>query len=178
MDNTKTTGLVSEIYPVIKWPNDSLRLVADKVTEFDANLQQTIINMIGTCMAHEGIGLSGPQVGINKRLVVIVLDKTPLALINPIIVQKEGKVKSKEGCLSIPGYFDDIERSKDITVSYQTIDGTVQESTAKGLLSVVVQHEMDHLNGKLFVDYLSPFKQKRAKDKVKKAVKKLQKVGR
>jgi len=178
MDDKKTSGLVSEIFPVLKWPNDKLRLVAEKVTEFDKDLEQTVINMLATCMANEGIGLAAPQVGINKRIVVVVLDEKPLALINPIIITSEGKVKSKEGCLSVPGFFDNIERKKDITVSYQSMDGTVQESTAGGLLSVVVQHEIDHLNGKMFVDYLSPFKQKRAKEKVRKASKKLSKINR
>ena len=171
-------ALASKVLPIVTYPNKSLTTVAENVTEFNDELQELVVNMIATILSHEGIGLAAPQVGVNKRVIVIVMDETPLGLINPFIVEGRGKVRSKEGCLSIPGYFDDVERFEEITVSYETTDGEVKESNAKGLLAVVVQHEIDHLNGKLFVDYLSPFKQKRAKDKTQKTIKKLRKLGK
>jgi peptide deformylase len=173
------TGLAPKVLPIITYPNDILRKVADKVTEFDDELSKLVINMIATTISHEGVGLAGPQVGINKRIIVVVLGENPLALINPFIIKtSESKVIAKEGCLSVPGYYDNIERPEEITVSYQTANGEDKESTAGGLLAVIVQHEIDHLNGKMFVDYLSPFKQKRAKDKTKKTIKKLRKLGK
>ena len=178
MSDDKHIPLASKVLPIITYPNDKLRIVAEKVTEFDDDLGKTVINMIATTLAHDGVGLAGPQVGVNKRIIVVVFEDKPLALINPIIISSSGKVVSKEGCLSIPGYYDDVERSDEITVCYQTSLGEDKESTAGGLLSVIVQHEIDHLNGKMFVDYLSPFKQKRAKDKAKKTAKKLRKIGK
>jgi len=171
-------GVPSKVLPIITYPNDQLTQVADKVTEFDDELQQLVVNMIATTLSYDGIGLAAPQVGVNKRIIVVVLQDNPLALINPVVMEGKGKVRSKEGCLSVPGYFDDIERFDEITVSYQTTQGETKESTGKGLLAIVVQHEIDHLNGKMFLDYLSPFKQKRAKDKVIKTIKKLRKIGR
>jgi len=175
---TEEIGLATKVLPIVVHPNEILRQVAENVTEFDDELQTLVVDMVTTTVSHDGIGLAAPQVGISKRIIVIVIEDTPLALINPFIVEGKGKVRSKEGCLSIPGYFDDVERFNEITVSYQTSQGEVKESNAKGLLAVVVQHEIDHLNGKMFTDYLSPFKQKRAKDKIKKSVKKLRKLGK
>ena len=165
-----------KLLPILTYPDERLRVVAEKVTEFDDELQQLVIDMIATMSTNNGIGLAAPQVGIAKRIITILLDDTPLALINPIIVASKGEIISEEGCLSIPGYFDKVKRYEEIVVSYQTTHGEQKESTAGGILSTVVQHEIDHLNGKLFVDYLSTLKQNRAKEKSKKTAKKLKRL--
>jgi len=169
-------GVTPKLLPILTFPNERLRIVAEKVTEFDEELKQLVLDMIITMSENNGIGLAAPQVGINKRVIVIALSDTPLALINPIIIASEGDITSEEGCLSVPGYYETIKRHSNIVVSFQTLEGEVKESTAAGMLSTVVQHEIDHLNGKLFVDYLSPLKQNRAREKSKKNAKKMLKL--
>ena len=172
-------GVTPKLLPILTYPDDRLRTIAEKVTEFDDDLRQLVFDMIVTMSSNNGIGLAAPQVGIAKRVITIALDENPLALINPIIIaSRGGDITSEEGCLSVPGYFDTIKRHAEVIVSFQTVEGEQKESTASGMLATVVQHEIDHLNGKLFVDYLSPFKQSRAREKSKKTAKKLRKVGR
>jgi peptide deformylase len=169
-------GVTPKLLPILTFPNERLRIIAEKVMEFNEELKQLVLDMIITMGENNGIGLAAPQVGVNKRVIVIALDDTPLALINPIIIASKDDVTSEEGCLSVPGYYDTIKRHGEIIVSFQTLEGEVKESTASGMLAIVVQHEIDHLNGKLFVDYLSPLKQNRAREKSKKNAKKILKL--
>ena len=120
---------------------------------------------------NNGIGLAATQVNISKRLVVIDLseDKNePIYLINPEILSSEGTEVSQEGCLSVPEYYDSVTRAEKITYRYQDLQDTVIESEAAGLLSICIQHEIDHLDGKLFIDYLSPMKRRRLRKKLEK----------
>jgi peptide deformylase len=169
-------GVTIKLLPILTFPNEGLRTIAEKVTEFDEDLKQLVLNMIVTMVENNGIGLAAPQVGIAKRVITIGLDEPPLVLINPIIIDSKGTATSEEGCLSVPGFCDTIKRHSEIIVSFQNLEGEVKESTASGMLAIVVQHEIDHLNGKLFVDYLSPFKQNRAREKSKKNAKKMLKL--
>ena len=130
--------------------------------------------MFETMYDAKGIGLAGTQVDFHKRLLVtdVSIEKDqPHVLINPEILSTNGIVDSNEGCLSVPGYQDDVQRAKNIIVKYLDRDGTSQESEMSGLLAICVQHEIDHLNGKLFIDYLSEAK----KQKIRKLIRKLEK---
>lgn len=160
-----------KVLPLLTYPDERLRSVAEKVTTFNEDTQNLVMDMIATMTTNNGIGLAAPQVGISKRIITVAVGENPLALINPVIVGSSGRISSKEGCLSVPGYYENVDRFKQITVSYQTVQGDWKESIAKDLLAVVVQHEIDHLDGKLFVDYLSPLKQNRAREKSKKMAK-------
>ena len=160
---------------IITIPDSRLKTKSNKIDNFDENLKKDIKNMYETLYASEnGIGLAAPQVGLMKRLIVIDLkeeDKSePLTLVNPKILNKsDEKFVNQEGCLSIPGYYADIERSQKIECEYNDANGSKRTMTAQGLLSICIQHEVDHLNGVLFIDYLSKLKRKIALEKVTKA---------
>ena len=129
--------------------------------------------------AEGGIGLAATQVNIQERIVVIDLSEEksePLILINPEVLRCEGTETMREGCLSVPDYFDTVERAEFIEFQYQNLDNETISKETDGLLAVCVQHEIDHLNGKLFIDYLSPLKQKRLKKKIDKQEKLQQKI--
>ena len=121
---------------------------------------------------HEGgIGLAATQVDVQKRVIVIDLSEhrdDPMCLINPEIIELEGTEQMQEGCLSVPGYYDLVERAEKIRFRYLDLEGQAVEANAEGLLAVCIQHEIDHLNGKLFIDYLSPLKQQRLRKKLEK----------
>ncbi len=124
--------------------------------------------MLETMYDAEGVGLAATQVNIQKRIVVIDISKEknqPSILINPDILNKTGKKSLREGCLSVPDYFDVVERAKSIKFTYQTLENETIVTENDGLLAVCVQHEIDHLNGKLFIDYLSPLKKQRLRKK-------------
>ncbi|HVZ79109.1 MAG TPA: peptide deformylase [Gemmatimonadaceae bacterium] len=135
------------------------------VTEFTPELQALIDDMFETMHAAKGIGLAAPQVGRRERLTVIEIEGERVVLINPEIVEKSGKVKTEEGCLSIPDIYADVERAGRVTVRALDRDGQPREYAADGLMAVCMQHEIDHLFGTLFIDYLSVLKRRSALNK-------------
>lgn len=159
------------LLPILEFPDPRLRTRAVPVTRFDAALDRLIGDMFETMYAAPGIGLAAPQVDIHQRLLVIDLseDRTqPLVFINPEILAREGEALNEEGCLSVPGFFDEVKRAEKIRVRFQDRAGETREQELEGLLAVCLQHEMDHLDGKLFVDYLSDLKRERIRKKLEK----------
>ncbi|KPJ80208.1 MAG: peptide deformylase [Gammaproteobacteria bacterium SG8_30] len=156
---------------ILEYPDPRLRTVAQPVDEVDDALRQLIDDMLETMYASQGIGLAATQVNVHKRLLVLDVSEDqgqPLALINPEIVAREEVCTTQEGCLSVPGIFDDVERAQRIRVRALDRHGEPFEIDAEGLLAVCIQHEMDHLEGKLFVDYLSELKRQRIRKKLEK----------
>jgi len=157
------------ILEVLHFPDERLRNTAISVGHINSEIKEIATNMLETMYAESGIGLAATQVNIQKRIVVIDLSEEkndPLILINPEINKLEGKETMREGCLSVPDYFDIVERAETIEFNYKTLDNQLVETKANGLLAVCVQHEIDHLNGTLFIDYLSPLKRQRLKKKI------------
>jgi peptide deformylase len=157
--------------PILEYPDPRLRTRALPVTRFDKDLKRQIADMFETMYEAPGIGLAATQVDWHHRVVVIdVSDKKndPLVFINPEILEKTGKASGEEGCLSVPGVFDDVPRAERIRARWQDADGKVVERELEGMLAICVQHEMDHLDGKLFVDYLSDLKRQRIRKKLEK----------
>lgn len=145
--------------------DDILRQVALDVNDFDEKLVRLVEEMIDFMHDSDGIGLAAPQIGISKR--IIVTDISPLekdtgsmALVNPVILESKGECTLEEGCLSIPEVREDVTRPEEILLKYQTPSGDVKTENFSGWMARVIQHEIDHLNGVLFVDYLSPVKKK------------------
>ena len=156
---------------ILEYPDPRLHKVAAPVPVVTAEIRQLVRDMAETMYAAPGVGLAATQVDVHKRVIVIDVSETKnelLTLINPEILSAEGEDENEEGCLSVPGYFDFVKRAARIRFRAQDIDGNVFERDAEGLLAVCVQHEMDHLLGKVFVEYLSPLKQQRLKTKAKK----------
>lgn len=154
---------------ILIFPDDRLRKVATPVEKVDDNISTLLDDMFETMYEAPGIGLAATQVNVHQRIVVIDVseDKTePLTLINPEIISKEGEAEGEEGCLSIPGIFENVSRAERITFRALDRDGQPYEKQADGLLAVCVQHEVDHLDGKMFVDYLSALKRRRIKKKM------------
>ncbi len=159
------------LLPILRFPDPRLKKVALPVAAIDDNLRKLVADMAETMYEAPGIGLAATQVDVHKRLVVIDVseDKSDLRVfINPVISTCDGSQTGEEGCLSVPGIYDKVERAERVTVTYQDIDGQQQTLEADGLLSVCIQHEIDHLNGKVFVDHLSLLKQNRIKNKMAK----------
>ncbi|MDZ7661384.1 peptide deformylase [Thiohalophilus sp.] len=156
---------------ILNYPDDRLRIKAKPVEQFAARLHRQIDDMFETMYAAPGIGLAATQVDFHQRLIVIDVseDKSqPLVLINPEILEKDGIQQIDEGCLSVPGVYEPVERAEHIRLKMQDRDGNPVEMEAEGLLAVCIQHEMDHLEGKLFVDYLSDLKRQRIRKKLQK----------
>jgi peptide deformylase len=156
---------------ILEYPDPRLRTRAQPVTQFDAALGTLIEDMLETMYAAPGIGLAATQVDVHKRLIVIdVSDErnAPLILINPEITEREGEAKTEEGCLSVPGIFDEVKRATRIRLRSHDRTGQVSEVEYSDLLAVCIQHELDHLEGKLFVDYLSQMKRERIRKKLEK----------
>src|SRR5579859_7238415 len=156
---------------ILEFPDPRLRTRARPVTEFDSSLGTLIDDLFETMYAAPGIGLAATQVDVHKRVVVIDLSKDrsgQLALVNPQILAREGEASTEEGCLSVPGIFDDVKRAAKVRVRYQDRTGAVIERDYDDILAVCIQHEMDHLEGKLFVDYLSDLKRERIRKKLEK----------
>ena len=156
---------------ILEFPDPRLRTKAQPVTQFDAALGTLIDDMLETMYAAPGIGLAATQVDVHKRVIVIDISREnnePLVLINPEILSREVDATSEEGCLSVPGIFDEIKRAAKITVRAHDRDGGVFERNVDDILAVCIQHEMDHLEGKLFVDYLSDLKRERIRKKLDK----------
>jgi len=151
------------ILRIYHYPEAVLKTVATKVTTFDDGLRQLVKDMAETMYAAPGIGLAAPQIGLSQRLIVIdcsAKDEAPrlIVAINPEIVARSGQRCEEEGCLSLPGYYANVQRSEEVTVTFQDVHGERHEGAAEGLLAVAFQHEIDHLDGILFVDHLSPLK--------------------
>ncbi len=156
---------------ILEYPDPRLRTRAQPVVSFDGELKQRIADMFETMYAAPGIGLAATQVDWHHRLLVIDISdekNAPEVFINPEILTREGQATGEEGCLSVPGIFDDVPRAERVRVRYQDAKGKAQERDLEGLLAVCLQHEMDHLEGKLFVDYLSELKRQRIRKKLDK----------
>jgi peptide deformylase len=150
------------------------------VAEVDGPLRELIDDMVETMYAAKGIGLAATQVNVHKRVLVTDVSEdrsAPRAFVNPEILSRDGTETSQEGCLSVPGYFDEVERAATIRVRALDRDGKAFEEDLEGLLAICVQHEIDHLDGKLFVDYLSEMKRQRVRKKLEKE-RKLRAEGR
>ena len=159
------------ILEVLRFPDERLRTKAQPVNEIDNEIKELAHNMLETMYAESGIGLAATQVNVQKRVVVMDLSEDrqePLFLVNPEILASEGTEQMQEGCLSVPDYFDMVERAEKVTFRYQDLEGEQHEVHTDGLLAVCIQHEIDHLNGKLFIDYLSPLKRQRLMKKLEK----------
>jgi len=156
---------------ILKYPDSRLRTVAKPVVEVTDSIRQFIDDMFETMYAAPGIGLAATQVDRHERMIVIDISAEkdqPLVLINPEITAKDGVEVCEEGCLSLPGVYEKVERAESIKLQALDRNGDRFEMAADGLLAVCVQHEIDHLDGKVFVDYLSPLKQKRISKKLEK----------
>jgi peptide deformylase len=160
---------------ILRYPDPRLHTVAKPVAVVDARLQQLVSDMLETMYEAEGIGLAATQVDVHERVVVIDVSEgrdKPLVLINPDILWASPETKiNDEGCLSVPGIYDGVERALQIKVKALGLDGQSSTHEADGLLAVCIQHEMDHLLGKVFVEYLSPLKRNRIKTKMIKQLK-------
>jgi peptide deformylase len=157
------------ILKILEFPDPRLRTKAAPIAVVDDSLRALIADMLETMYAAPGIGLAATQVDVHRRLLVadVSSDRSePHALINPEILEKDGVTVSDEGCLSVPGYYEEVERAQHIRVRYLDQQGEPQEMEAEDLLAVCIQHEMDHLEGKLFVDYLSEAKRQRIRKKL------------
>jgi peptide deformylase len=156
---------------ILQYPDPRLYIKADPVVTFDADLRVLAKNMAETMYAAPGIGLAATQVDIHKRLIVIDTspDRSQLkVLVNPEIIESEGEQLCDEGCLSVPGIYEPVKRAQRIKVRAKGVDGSPFQLEAEDLLSVCIQHEIDHLQGKVFVDYLSRLKQNRIRAKLQK----------
>jgi len=156
---------------ILEFPDKRLRRVSEAITTFDRDLKRLSDNMLMTMYEEKGIGLAAPQVNKPVRLIVMDISEDrdqPLVFVNPVVSSFEGKVESNEGCLSVPDIKTDIKRHETITLNAQNLKGTAISLEADGLLSICIQHEIDHLNGKLFIDYISDIKLQRLRKKVAK----------
>ena len=158
------------LLPILRYPDPRLHTVAKPVAADDARLQILVDDMLHTMYEAEGIGLAATQVDVHERLIVIDVSQErdkPLVLINPEITWASPETQiNDEGCLSVPGIYDGVERSSAVKVQALDLDGKLQTHEAEGLLAVCIQHEMDHLIGKVIVQYLSPLKRNRIKTKM------------
>ena len=156
---------------ILEFPDPRLTTVATAVTNFDADLKELVENMTETMYAAHGIGLAATQVNIHKCLLVLDVSEDqdqPRVYINPEILSRSGEQNLEEGCLSVPGIYANVKRAENITVRAQDMDGITFEEQLEGLHAVCVQHEIDHLLGRLFVDYLSPLKRNMVRKKLEK----------
>lgn len=167
------------IRKVLTYPDPVLKKISEDVTVFDSSLHELLDDMCDTMLAENGIGLAAIQVGVNLNALVILLPREEddlqyredvYEIINPKIVAKSGQETYREGCLSIPEYYDEVERASEVTVEYVNRHGECKRLDADGLLAIAVQHEMDHLNGQLFVERLPMLKRKKFEKEWKKRI--------
>jgi peptide deformylase len=159
------------ILEILQYPDPRLNARAERVEKIDAAIRKLIDDMAETMYAAPGVGLAATQVDVHKRIIVIDVSEARTDLkvfINPTIVAAEGEAECEEGCLSVPGYYDNVKRAAQITVRAQDEGGDPFELSTGGMLAVCIQHEMDHLVGKVFVDYLSPLKRARLAARLRK----------
>src|ERR1700758_2440953 len=166
------------IYPIVKYGNPVLEKQAAPVTVFDEELQKLVDDMFESMYAAHGVGLAAPQIGISKRLAVIdtTFKEDPnakLVLVNPEIIDTEGRHTQNEGCLSIPEFREPVTRARTVTIRAQDVDGNCFEKTGEELLARAFLHETDHLNGKLYIQHLSALK----RDMMKRKIRKMMKAG-
>ena len=159
------------IRKILKFPDQDLRIKAKPVESFDDELKTLTDDMFETMHSVNGIGLAATQIGVAKQVAVIDISpekNEPLVIVNPAIqILDPSKTEDyDEGCLSVPGFFEKISRPSDIKLTYQDLNGKKQEIKPEGLLTKVVQHELDHLNGRLFVDHISELKRRRIRNKI------------
>jgi peptide deformylase len=164
------------IYPIVKFGNPVLEKKAEMVAVFDDELRKLIDDMFESMYAARGVGLAAPQVGVSRRIAVIDVTfkedpKAKLVLINPEIIHTEGRFKQSEGCLSIPDFRENVTRPRAVTVRAQDEHGKIFELTGEELLARALQHETDHLNGKLYISHISALKRDLIKRKIRKLVK-------
>ncbi|WP_372627686.1 peptide deformylase [Arsukibacterium sp.] len=162
------------VLKVLHFPDDRLRTVAKPVASVTPEIKQLVNDMLDTMYDENGIGLAATQVDVHLRVVVIDLSEQrdePLVLINPEIIARDGTTSYEEGCLSVPQNYASVERAETVTVKALDRNGEPFELAADGLLAICLQHELDHLVGKLFVDYLSPLKRDRIRKKLEKEAK-------
>ena len=156
---------------ILHYPDDRLRNKAEPVATVDITIQKLVDDMLETMYRAPGIGLAATQVNITQRVIVVDVSEEknqPMCMINPEILAKDGVEQHEEGCLSVPGFYETVERAEHIKVRALDRNGVAFELETGGLLAVCIQHEIDHLDGKLFVDYLSPLKRSRIKKKLEK----------
>lgn len=164
---------------IVIYPDKRLKLVSKEVEEFNGALHDLLDDMFDTMKQSNGVGLAAIQVGIDKRVLIInepneddeQLKENTLEMINPVIIEKNGSTKYQEGCLSVPGFYEDIERYKYVKVEYVDRNGNPQTIESDAFLAIAIQHEMDHLDGKVFVEKLSFIKRKRFEKEWKKCQK-------
>ncbi|WP_415033016.1 peptide deformylase [Azonexus sp.] len=159
------------LLPILRFPDPRLQKIAQPVHEIDDSIRQLAADMAETMYEAPGIGLAATQVDVHRRIVVIDVSEEHDALrvfINPEILSCDGLSLGEEGCLSVPGIYDKVERAERVSVRYLDLEGKTQRLDAEGLLAVCIQHEIDHLNGKVFVDHLSQLKQTRIRTKLAK----------
>ncbi len=162
------------ILEVLRFPDERLRTKATEVTQIDDSIREIVANMIDTMYDENGIGLAATQVNIHQRIVVIDVSEDRdglIVLINPEIIKKDGSTVSEEGCLSVPNSYAKVDRAETVTVRAHNEKGEEFELDADGLLAICIQHELDHLQGTLFIDYLSPLKRQRIRKKLEKEAK-------
>jgi peptide deformylase len=177
-ENSDTGGFFRRFYfmallPILYFPDPKLHTVAKPVQAVDARIKELVGDMLETMYEADGIGLAATQVDVHERVVVIDVSEQrnqPLVLVNPEITWASPETQvSDEGCLSVPGIYDGVERAAAVTVTALDVEGHSRTIEAQGILAVCIQHEMDHLLGKVFVEYLSPLKRNRIKTKMLKA---------
>jgi peptide deformylase len=167
------------VYPIVKFGNPVLEREAEDVSEFDTpQLAQFIEDMFESMYAAKGVGLAAPQIGFSQKIAVIDVSngenpEDKLVLINPKVIKSEGKQDGEEGCLSIPGFREQVKRGKRVTVHAQNLKGEKFETTGEDLLARALQHETDHLYGRLYITHISALK----RDLMKRKIKKLQRAG-
>lgn len=172
------------ILPILRFPDPRLRTVAKPIAQVDARIQKLADDMLETMYHKQGVGLAATQINVHERLVVTDCAgeneaPDPRVFINPEIIKKSDETKvHQEGCLSIPENYADVERADRVTVAALDRDGKPFELDCDGLLAVCIQHEIDHLNGKLFIDYLSPARRNLVREKMKKYERRLQKEAK
>ncbi|MEO9136755.1 MAG: peptide deformylase [Casimicrobiaceae bacterium] len=159
------------LLPILEYPDPRLKKVATPIAAVTPEIRKLVRDLAETMYAAPGVGLAATQVNVHKRLIIIDISEHRDALqvfINPQLLSAEGEAESEEGCLSVPGYYDKVTRAARIRVRAQDEHGETFERDAEGLLAVCIQHEMDHLKGKVFVEYLSPLKRARLAAKLRK----------
>lgn len=167
------------IYPIVKFGDPVLEKRGETIQEFDTpELHKLVDDMFESMYAHKGVGLAAPQIGISRRIAVIDISvgqdpAQKLVLINPEVVQNEGKLVTEEGCLSVPGFREPVRRAAKVTVRAQDVRGQTIEVQGEDLLARALQHETDHLNGKLYLSHLSALK----RDLIRRKIRKLEKAG-
>jgi peptide deformylase len=164
------------IYPIVKFGDPVLEKPAEKVTVFDEELKKLVEDMFESMYAARGVGLAAPQIGISRRIAVVDISfkedpSAKIVLINPEIIQKQGRHSQSEGCLSIPDFRENVSRAQVVTIRAQDLGGIFFEKTGEEMLARAFQHETDHLNGKLYISHISAIKRDLIKRKIRKLVK-------